>query len=175
MAHLHSNFMTLFNGKRWIYGHIHFSMESVAYPSDPDLGNILHTGRMVHGVSDFINHLWINTVKEAGKYSLARFPHNAKYGYGYYETNNGVCERIAQPNPDSAEEYCETGQPVNAGMLPVCNQRCAADLFAYFDAENCNGFIAEKADYGCNNNRPDIPLSADARGGQSTDNLPQQR
>jgi len=81
MAYFHSNFMALLNGKLRVYSYVHFSMESVAYPSNPDLRNTLHTRRMVHGVLDFINHLWINSVEETRKYSFAGFQYNPEDGY----------------------------------------------------------------------------------------------
>jgi hypothetical protein len=154
MANLHGNLMTLFNSKLRVYGNIYFSVEPVPYPSDPDLAYFLRARSMGYGMSDLVNHLRINTVEEANKYGFSGLPHNAENSYSDNEADNGICKRIPQPNTDCPKEHRKAGQSVYSGMLPVSDQRGAANLLANLDTENSNSFIAEEADYRCGNNCP---------------------
>ncbi len=121
MANLHGDFMALFNGKLRGYRHVHLGVKPVSYPSYPDFSNIPHAGCMLDSVSDFISHIRIDSIEKAGEYRLPGLPDDAENRKGDNKANKRVCQRITEPDPDSAKEHGEAGQPIDAGVMAVGN------------------------------------------------------
>jgi len=105
MPCLECNPVRNFNRKLRLDGNIQFCMKSVPQPSHPHFGDALDPRRMVDRVPDFINDFRVYPVKHASKDRLSGFPCDAKNRYGDKQTDNGICQWIAQPDADSTEEH----------------------------------------------------------------------
>src|SRR5438093_3893359 len=109
---------------------------------------------MIQSMSNFINHVWIDSVEQAGENSPPGFPDNPEDCRRNDKTDDRVCQWVAQPYPRRTEKNGETGQAVHAGVIAIRDEGGTADLFPYLDAKDCHSFVAKETNHRCNNHGP---------------------
>ena len=117
VLHFLRYFMSLFDGKIWTYGNIQLGVKSVPQPSYPHFRNVPYPRSMVYSVSDFIDDFRVYPVKHTGKDGFAGLPYDSENCRSNEKTDDRVCQRIAQPDPDSTKEHGQTGEAVYPGVI----------------------------------------------------------
>ena len=99
--------------------HVH----AVAEPPDPYVGETLDAGHMRAGVDHLVDDARFHTVQHARQHGARRLPHDAENGEGDEDADDGIGERKAEPNAESAGYYRQAGEAVDPGVVTVRDQR----------------------------------------------------
>src|SRR3954447_21690168 len=95
-----------------------------------------------------VHYLRVNRVHQALPHCLRGVLEDYQDGKRDEEAYQRVREREAEPHARHADQHCERGKPVGAGVLTVGDERRAAYLVAYAHAKLRDRFVADEAEYG---------------------------
>src|SRR4051812_10788834 len=108
---------------------------------------------MRSGVEHFIDYARFDTVEHPGEDELDRLPDDAEDGDCNQQSDNRIGLGKAEVDASSSRKHRQTGPPIGACMIAICNQSSASDFLTHSNAEDRNQLIAEKADDRRDDNR----------------------
>lgn len=99
------------------------------------------------GLPQFLADGRLDTIQRAGEHGTRRLPDDAEDHHCDDEPDDRVGQREAQPDTRGAEHHGKAGQPVDAGMVTVGDERRALDLAADADAEHGDDLVADETEH----------------------------
>jgi hypothetical protein len=79
---------------------------------------------------DIIDHVRVYAVQRTTEDIFTRLPDNSQNCGRNQQADRRIGNRIPEPHTKSAKQNSQAGPTVNASMIPIGNQRGAADLIA---------------------------------------------
>src|SRR3972149_3166419 len=131
-------------------------LQPVSQPSHSHFRDIPHTGGVMRSMLYLLNDFGIYAVQQACEYRSAGIPDNLEDGSTDQKPHDGVSQRIAQPDPQSANQHRQTGQAIYPGVMAIGHECGTTDFPANFDAKDSHCLLAPKTDYCCGNHSPKI-------------------
>jgi len=107
-------------------------------------------------VPDLIDDLRFGSVERTRKDRFSALDDDGKNGRGNEKPDDRVGKRVAQPYADRTDEHRKACPSVDAGVIAVGDQGGTADFASDANAEDRNGFVAEKADDRRSDHRPQV-------------------
>src|SRR5262249_60282428 len=91
------------NRQLWIDGNVHFDVQAMPQPTCSNFGNRFYLNHMLDHVPNFIDDMWLCTVKDACKDRLSALNDDSKNCRGDEQPDDRIGKRIAQPYSEGAE------------------------------------------------------------------------
>ena len=156
MTHFFCDFVGVGNREVRKDRDIQFGMQTMTKPARSNLSHFFNSIDMLHRVTDFVDHIWLDAVEHSREDRLDRLPDDLHDRDRDEQTDNRIGDRIAEPDADSAEKHGQTCPAVDAGVITIGNERGTLNFFADFDAENGDRFVADEANDRSGDDCPEI-------------------
>ena len=132
------------------------SLKTVSYPAELDSGDGEDAGGGFEGVSCSVDQVWFDAIHESASDALDGSPEQDDDRGGDDDADDGIGEGEAEHHADCAEDDGEGGEPVEAGMDPVCDESRGADLLSDPDAIDGDDLVPGEADEASSRDKPKI-------------------
>ena len=101
---------------------------------------------MLRRMLKFVDHGRIDAVQHARNDGSGGLPDDPEDGDGDKQADDGIGQRVAQPDARRPEDDGEAGDPVRAGVESVRDQGGAVHLTPDANTEHRHGLVADEAD-----------------------------
>ncbi len=133
----------------------HLYVQPMAKPAHPQVGDLFHTRHVAGRVADGLERLRVNPVEHPDHDRASRLPDDDENSGRDQETDDGIGQRVAGPDPDGTEEHCEARSTIYPRVVSVGDEGGATNLPPDPDAEDGHRFVPDESNDGGEHHGPE--------------------